>query len=206
MNAVAVDLGVGIVVFAATNLDDMLLLAAFFADARMSRRAIVAGQFLGIGALVAAAVLAARLALAVPAGWIALLGFVPLVLGLAKLRDLRRAKAADAESDESDHRAARETDGRRPWGQALAVGAVTIAHGGDNLGAWIPLFAHSPEAVAMHAISFALLTGLWCVAGAWLTSHRVLGAALRHRGHGILPVVLVALGLFILADARMLLA
>ena len=58
--------GVGIVVFASTNLDDVFLLAAFFADPRLPARSVVSGQFLGIGALVAGSAAAAWAALAVP--------------------------------------------------------------------------------------------------------------------------------------------
>lgn len=84
MTSLASDLGIGIVVFASTNIDDIFLLAAFFADPRLRHRSIVFGQYLGIGALVLASALAALLALTLPDGWIALLGIVPLLLGLGK--------------------------------------------------------------------------------------------------------------------------
>src|ERR1700754_4142951 len=71
-------LTVGIVVFASTNVDDIFLLSAFFADSHLMTRNVVAGQFLGIAALVLASAAAALAALAVPAGWTALLGVVPL--------------------------------------------------------------------------------------------------------------------------------
>ena len=48
-------LGIAIVVFATTNIDDVFLLSAFFADPRLRSRAVVIGQFAGIGALVALA-------------------------------------------------------------------------------------------------------------------------------------------------------
>src|SRR5262245_13815725 len=75
------NVGVGIVVFATTNIDDILLLAAFFADRTLPSRAIVVGQFTGIGALTAVSAMAALLALAIPDGWIGLLGLAPLFLG-----------------------------------------------------------------------------------------------------------------------------
>lgn len=198
MSPLAVDLGLGIVVFAATNLDDLLLLAAFFGAARMDRRAIVAGQFLGIGTLFVSSVLAARLALELPAEGIALLGLAPLILGLAKLRGLRRGPDEESPAGGAHPEASSR---ERPTGQSVAVAAVTLANGGDNLGAWIPLFAHSPGAVATHAISFAVLTGLWCLAGAWLAGHPVIGVPLRRYGHVALPLVLIGLGLHILAGA-----
>jgi cadmium resistance protein CadD (predicted permease) len=60
-------LGIGVVVFASTNIDDIVLLAAFFADRHLLTRHIVIGQFLGIGVLTAASAIAALAALAVPA-------------------------------------------------------------------------------------------------------------------------------------------
>ena len=89
MSSLVSDLGIGIVVFASTNIDDIFLLAAFFADPRLRHRSIVIGQYLGIGALVLVSALAALLALALPEGWVALLGVVPLLLGLSRLRALR---------------------------------------------------------------------------------------------------------------------
>src|SRR5687767_6847994 len=79
-----------VVVFASTDIDDLVLLTAFFGDARLRRSAIVAGQFLGIGALTATSTVAALAALAVPPHWPSLLGAVPLVLGLWKLWSLVR--------------------------------------------------------------------------------------------------------------------
>jgi type IV secretory pathway TrbL component len=57
----------GIVLFVTTNLDDIFLTMAFFADPGLDRRAVVVGKFLGIGLLVAASVAAAALAVAVAA-------------------------------------------------------------------------------------------------------------------------------------------
>ncbi len=85
MGQLVAALGVGVVVFASTNVDDILLLAAFFSDPTFTRRQIIAGQFLGIAALLAASAVCASLAVAVPPGWIELLGVAPLALGLRGL-------------------------------------------------------------------------------------------------------------------------
>ena len=67
MSSLLSDLGIAIAVFTSTNIDDIFLLSACFADARMRHGSIVAGQYLGIGVLVLASALAALLALALPA-------------------------------------------------------------------------------------------------------------------------------------------
>ena len=192
-------LGVAGAVFVSTNLDDLVLLAVFFADPRMRPRAVVAGQFLGIGALTAASAAAAMLALAVPPGYVALLGLVPLALG-ARLLWARRNGAEEDDADEAREAEARLE--RRARSQALAVAGVTIANGGDNLGVYIPLFAQSPATIPVYAAVFAALTAAWCWLGYRLVRHPMIGERARRIGHAALPYVLLALGIWILAGAR----
>src|SRR5262245_41644600 len=96
-------LGTAIVVFAVTDIDDLVLLAAFFGDPQLRPRAIVMGQFAGIALLTAVSALAAYAAIAVPAAWISWLGLLPLGLGLFKLWELWRHRGGgeDGEADES---------------------------------------------------------------------------------------------------------
>lgn len=187
-------LALGVVVFASTNLDDIFLLAAFFADPHLRPRAVVLGQLLGIGALVLLSAGAGLAALAVPAWAVALLGLAPLGLGLARLRELVRARAAPEEDAAADERSAEARTGS----QVLAVAAVTVANGGDNLGVYIPLFADEPGLVPAWAALFAALTLLWCRLAWRLVHGRWTGAGLRRAGRVALPFVLIALGLHVL--------
>lgn len=194
-------LGIGIVVFASTNIDDIFLLSAFFSDPHLRRRSVVLGQFLGIGALVVASAVAALLALAVPEGWIGLLGLVPLGLGLQRLFALRRA---GTESEEQDTLAAEQSVERRTHSQVLAVAGVTVANGGDNLGVYIPLFASATGAIPVYAAIFAVMTAMWCWLADRLVNNRWVGERVRHYGHRALPFVLIFLGLYILFDTPIL--
>lgn len=196
-------LGLAVVVFVSTNVDDLFLLSAFFADGKLRPRSIVAGQYLGIGVLVAASTLAALASLVIPPGWIALLGLVPLGLGIHRLLELRRG--AEEEDEEAEILSGERQAQRRTRSQALAVSAVTLANGGDNLGVYIPLFASRPAAIPVYAAVFAILTALWCGLGWLLVNNRWLGAPLRRYGHVLLPFVLVGLGVWILSGARVLL-
>ena len=200
------DVGVGIVVFVSTNIDDLFLLAAFFADPRLRHRSIVVGQYVGIGALVLVSALAALLALALAAGWVALLGVVPLFLGLRGLGALRGDTVGD-EAGSNEHRIQdlEHNAERRLHSQILAVASVTIANGGDNVGVYVPLFATHPEAIVTYTLAFAVLTGVWCALGYLLVNNRVLGGRIRRHGHVILPIVLIALGIYILSGALVLL-
>jgi cadmium resistance protein CadD (predicted permease) len=189
-------MGLAIVVFVTTNVDDILLLAAFFANRTFRPRSIVIGQFAGIAALTAMSAVAALLAVAIPEGWIGLLGVVPLGLGLQGLYSLW---SAEKEQDDDDLQAA-EVPSRTAHSQWIAVALVTIANGGDNLGVYIPLFSRELAWVPVYVIVFTVLTGLWCMLGYWLVHHPVIGARIRRYGHVVLPLVLIGLGVFILTD------
>ena len=200
------DLGIGIAVFASTDIDDLFLIAAFFADPRLRHRSIVVGQYVGIGALVLVSALAALLALRVPAGWVALLGAVPLFMGLSKLLALRSDTVGDkAPSNEHRIQDQEHNAERRLHSQILAVATVTVANGGDNIGVYVPLFATHSEAIATYVLAFAVMTGVWCALGYLLVNNRVVGGAIRRYGDVILPIVLIALGIYILSGALVLL-
>jgi cadmium resistance protein CadD (predicted permease) len=194
-------IGLGIVVFATTNIDDILLLSAFFADRTLRARAIIVGQFAGIGALTGASIVAALLALTIPEGWTALLGLAPLALGIKGLRALWSGATLAREATETQPPQSGTTD-HKQW---TAIAAVTIANGGDNLAVYIPLFSRELVWVPVFVIVFAVMTAVWCLAGYWLVNHPQLGARVRQYGHVALPFVLIGLGLYILWDTRVLL-
>lgn len=188
---------VGVLLFASTNIDDVFLLMAFFADPRLDRRAVVAGQFLGIGGIVAASVAAAGFAVAVPPEWVALLGLAPLSLGLHRLWSAWRSPPAPTDDSERVPTAAGSL-----VAQACSVAGVTAANGGDNLGVYVPVFAEQFQVIPTFTAIFAIMTGLWCVAGNLLVNHRLVAATMRRLAGRLLPWVLIVLGLCILAGAR----
>ena len=66
--------GLAAFAFVATNIDDLLLLVALFADPRFSASRILLGQFIGMGVLIALSLAGALLAILVPSGWLGLVG------------------------------------------------------------------------------------------------------------------------------------
>ncbi|WP_438036935.1 cadmium resistance transporter [Sorangium sp. So ce204] len=201
--------GVSVVVFVSTNIDDILLLSALFADPGFTPAQVVAGQLLGIAALVIVSAACALLAVRVPDGGIGLLGLAPLALGLRGLWALWRGTRAEAgtasRADEADAaESAREPQGSASRFKVIAVASVTLANGGDNLGVYIPLFSSSPAHIPLHAAVFAVMTGAFCALGHRLVNHPILGTRIRRFGRAALPFVLIGLGLWILSDALVL--
>jgi cadmium resistance protein CadD (predicted permease) len=179
-----------IVLFASTNIDDMLLLIGFFSDPKFHHWQIVVGQVLGIGALIAISLTGAIAALAVSSAYIGLLGFAPLLIGVTKLFGLRSAAGGVDWSPQS-----REGGGAN----TLTVAAVTISNGGDNIGTYTPLFAtQMPREISATIAIFSVLTLAWCLAAWLLVNHPAIGKPLRRYGRMVLPFVLIILGSLIL--------
>ena len=174
----------GAAVFAATNVDGLFITAALLSSPATRARDVVAGTYAGIAALYAASAAASLVALVIPPGAIALLGLVPLAIGVRLM--LPRKGAAEE---------------KLPYAQGvLAVAGINIASGGDNVGVYAPLFAASPGyAIAFYGVVFAVLTGVLCYAAHRLVSHPALAAPVRRYGPRLVPWVLIALGVWILA-------
>jgi cadmium resistance protein CadD (predicted permease) len=200
MNSLLSNVGIGIVVFATAHIDDLFVLAAFFADKKIRPVSIVLGQYVGIGALVLLCALASLVALAIPEGWVALVGIVPLSLGVWKLLALRNDKAAG----HRDRKDGKKNGKRVTRSQVLAVAGVALANGGDDFGVYVPLFASNLGAITTYALTFAVMTGVWCGLGYLLVNNKILGDRIRRYGQVALPIVLIALGVYILSDALVL--
>lgn len=191
--------GIAIGVFASTNIDDIFLLAAFFSDKELRVRSIVLGQCLGIGLLVAVSCIIAFFSLALPPGYVSFLGVLPLYLGIRKLPSLWTV-TEDAKEEENVQTQEKIIE-KNTGSQIMAVSAVTLANGGDNLGVYIPMFANSLSSIPLFVLIFAIMTLLWCFLGHVLVNNKIAGHWIRRYGHKVLPVVLIILGLHILGDA-----
>ncbi|SQD96351.1 MULTISPECIES: cadmium resistance transporter [unclassified Parafrankia] len=214
MNPGAVGQAIGL--FAVTNIDDVLVLALFFARGAGDRRAvprIVAGQYVGFVGIVAVAVAAASGAALLPESAIAYLGLLPLALGLRAARrslaergDRAAATTGDPagpgpDPDDEAGSEEQDRDASRRGPAALEVAAVTFANGGDNLGVYVPVFtAVGAGGTAVHAVVFLVLVAVWCAAGWFLATRPPVARALSRWGHVLLPLALVAIGLTILVE------
>ena len=197
----------GITSFAATNIDDLVVLMFFFAqvNATFRSRHIIIGQYLGFTALILASLLGFLGGLIVPRDWIGLLGLVPIIIGITKLLNLNKAEEeVQAVSDElhqaNTSRMSTIVSLLSP--QTFNVAAVTFANGGDNIGIYVPLFASSDLASLGVILSvFFLLIGVWCYIAYLLTRQQSIARILTRYGHAIIPFVLIGLGIYILMDS-----
>jgi cadmium resistance protein CadD (predicted permease) len=175
----------GAVAFAATNIDDLLILTLLFSQAGtgIQRARIVAGQFLGFTALLGISMVGFFSGLLLPGAWIGLLGIVPVVIGVRRWIH-RNDPSVRAETGAIS---------------TIGVAAVTIAAGGDNVGIYTPLFAGcTPSRLAVMLTTLYFLLAVWCIAGYAISAHPAVAAVFARRGRPLVPFVLIGLGIYLL--------
>lgn len=179
--------------FAATNIDDIVVLTVLFvASARgaLPGWKIVAGQYLGFITLVALSVVAALGLTIVPDEWVGFIGVMPLAIGIYLL--IKGLRNRDDDDDDSGIQA----------GGLLAVAGITIANGADNISLYTPVFrTMSPADTALTIAVFLVLVAVWCVVGRTVGTNRRVTELLERVEHWLVPVVFIGLGLFIIIDS-----
>ncbi|MFG1990644.1 cadmium resistance transporter [Actinoplanes sp. NPDC048988] len=189
-------LGQAVVLFAVTNIDDILILALFFAQGAGRRhltRTIAIGQYLGFAGILAVAVAAGFGATFLPESVLPYLGLLPIALGVKAGVQAWRHRGDGEESEGSP--------GGGP--RSLEVAAVTFANGGDNIGVYVPVFATAGAAgMTVYVLVFLVLVAVWVAAGRFFATRPVIARALSRWGHVVLPLVLIGLGLWILISGR----
>jgi cadmium resistance protein CadD (predicted permease) len=175
--------------FAATNIDNLFVLLAFVAEARGSKRRVIAGQYAGSLALIAVAIGFAEMLRSVPHGYVGVLGVLPIGVGLAKAwaqfgpRGASQGDAADA--------ARPVQESSSSW----TVAGVAIANGSDNIAVYVPLHAgHSRIDYVSISLVFIAMIGIWCASAIWLVKHPLLGAPIRRYRTALLSFILLVIG------------
>lgn len=210
MNWLARAITAAIASFAATNIDDIVILMLFFAQVNSTFRPrhIVIGQYLGFTALIIASLPGFFGGLIVCKAWIGLLGLLPIAIGISHLvnRDLDEQEVQTVSGEFKGTKTnssllSKLTSFLNP--QIFNIAAVTIANGGDNIGIYLPLFASSnlPSLAVILSVFFVLI-GVWCYVAYLLITHPFISRTLTRYAKVVVPFVLIALGLFIIIESE----
>ena len=181
--------------FAATNIDDIIVLSLFFARGagqRGTTARILAGQYLGFAGILGAAVLVTTGAGAfLPSTAIPYFGLIPLGLGLWAAWEAWRG---DGDDD----------DEAKVAGKKVGVGTVagaTFANGGDNIGVYTPVFLSvEPLAVVAYCVIFLALVAVLVALARFVATRPPIAEVLERFEHILFPIVLIGLGIVILVS------
>ena len=181
--------------FAATNIDDIVVLSLFFARGagqRGTTARILAGQYLGFAGILVAAILVTTGAGAfLPPAAIPYFGLIPLGLGLWAAWEAWRG---DGDDD----------DEAKVAGKKVGVGTVagvTFANGGDNIGVYTPVFLSvEPLAVVAYCVIFLALVAVLVALARFVATRPPIAEVLERFEHILFPIVLIGLGIVILVS------
>jgi cadmium resistance protein CadD (predicted permease) len=194
-----------VALFAATNVDDLVVLALLIATSRATGRPrrweIWAGQYLGFAVLVGLSLAAGRGLSLVPARWLWLLALIPLIIGVVTLTAAIRSARPGEQSTPSVPRVTGVPKVRwLAWvAGAVGVGTLTVVDGADNLAAYTPVFATADAArITVTVVVFAVGVAVWCAAGAQLTRHHRITDTLQRYGRWILPAAFILIAVYTL--------
>ncbi|WP_414695583.1 cadmium resistance transporter [Paraburkholderia sp.] len=190
--------------YVATNIDNLFVLLAFLAEAAGHRRRVITGQFAGSLALIVGSILLAALFTRLPAGYVGLLGILPISVGLSKA--WMRFRPANVDQDKEVQATARTNAPRTSTTTGTGsswwtVACVAVANGSDNVAVYVPLYAsHSHSEGMLISLVFVVMIGLWCAGAVWLVEHPLLGAPIRRYGTALLPLILLVIGISVIAQ------
>jgi cadmium resistance protein CadD (predicted permease) len=211
--------------FAATNVDDIVILSLFCARLPHWRQALplLLGKSLGFSVLVLISLLGLLGPQLLAPPWLGLLGLVPISLGLWRWRQRHASPALGQDELAPPHPGGQQVSlqggqhhsqqggqhhtlqggqhNSTAWSGLLTMAGLTLANGADNVGVYLPLFAQSGGLeLAVTLLTFAVglaLLGLL----AWVCSRTPgLASLLGRLGEPLVPLVLILLGTAILLD------
>jgi cadmium resistance protein CadD (predicted permease) len=216
-----------VALFAATNVDDLVVLALLSATSRATGRPrrweIWAGQYLGFAVLVGLSLAAGRGLSLIPARWLWLLALIPLAIGVVTLAAAVRSERQGGQPIPSSAAGQPNRAGLSGVAGAsgvaglpvvpglsnlrwlawmagvVGVGTLTVVDGADDLAAYTPVFATADAArITVTVVVFAVGVAVWCAVGALLTRHHRITDTLQRYGRWILPIAFILIGLYTL--------
>ena len=198
--AILETIGLGISAFVASNIDDLFILIVFFAKRNFPPSQIVLGQFVGMGLLLGVSLFASLIALIIPPNLLGLIGLFPIAIGIKEVIELRNAVTGDVNDDKVVNRLPKSR--WRIYLPFLTVATITFS-GGEEIGIYTSIFVthEGPLEIITIVSVVTVLTGVWCIVAAYLVNHTLLAIRFRRIADKALPFVLIALGVYILAEA-----
>jgi cadmium resistance transport/sequestration family protein len=191
----------GAIAFAATNIDDLLVLMLFFSQAAFTRSQIYTGQYLGFSGIIAFSLLGFLGGLLIPEHWIGFLGLLPIYLGIRGL--VTREEGDEIQGATLPNNSVTKFLLRFFPPQTLSVAIVTFANGGDNIATYIPLFASLDlQRLAIVLAVFLISVAVWCAIANGLAKHPAIAPVLERYNRILVPIVLIGLGLYILIESE----
>lgn len=189
-------LTVALWLFAVSNVDTLLVVAAFCVDRDYRTAEVFVGYYAGSVVGLAAAVAGAVLVAGWLRSWSFLLGVVPIALGVRGLINQRAPADGDGRLEDGVDESQFLSGG---IGRGVVVLATVIGLSGENLAVYIPFFVELSASELRVVVVVYLLGALFVFPVAVAIARRTVAAGMPAWVDRLLvPVVLVLVGTYIL--------
>jgi cadmium resistance protein CadD (predicted permease) len=180
--------GLVAVAFASTNLDNLLLLVSWQMGGSSGSGRLFAGYGLGMIGVLTLAVLLGLVGYLFPLEYLALLGVVPIALGVKVLFDEWRSRGGEAVAAASG-------------ATMIAVAATQLSNGVDTILVFAPLLADSQVVFDVEiAVLFLLMIPVWFGLSRMIGRQAGRLQAIQRWGRWLAPLVMIGVGIYILTD------
>lgn len=190
MREIVLMAGVSAAAFVSTNVDNLFLLMALLGGSPRRARAVAVGYAAALAVVLAVCVAGSWAFELAANAWLRYLGLVPLGLGLWRLRQLLGRGSPSVAG--------------APPPRAAGVGAsfgLMLGNSGDSLAVFASLLGETEGGLIPVAVVTILgMALLWVAAARGMVSHPALAPPLQRLERWGVPLLLVAVGLYILLD------
>jgi len=179
--------------YAATNLDNFILLVALLARYRNHTSKDIVGYFVCMLILVSIGLWIGKAANIAPVKYLGLLGFVPISIGIVELIQLRRRKAKITVAEE------KSVDGVQKV--FMTTLSSQLSNGADTIVILGVLFIDSvPSADILTIVTLAAMGVIFVSVGIYAVRHPALCEWIDRYAHRVMPFVLIVVGVYIVAN------
>ncbi len=179
--------------YAATNLDNFILLVALLARYRNHTSKVIAGYFVCMLILVSVGLWIGKAANIAPVKYLGLLGFVPISIGVVELIQLRRRKAKITAAEE------KSVDGVQKV--FMTTLSSQLSNGADTIVIFGVLFIDSvPSADSLTIFTLVAMAVIFVFVGIYAVRHPALCEWIDRYAHRVMPFVLIVVGVYIVAN------
>jgi cadmium resistance protein CadD (predicted permease) len=172
--------------FVATNIDNLALLVGWLVGKQVAVSRIFAGYMTGMFILLSLSIIISFVSFVLPLSYLGFFGIIPVLLGFIMLLGLIRG------GEESDHQPGVK-------GALVAIALTQVANGVDTVLVFAPLLVDSRTEIDYTiAATFLVVAVLWFWFAQLLCYHASRLEVITKIGRWIAPVVMIAVGLYIL--------
>lgn len=179
--------------FIGTNLDNLLLLAAFYTRYQKYTKTVAAGYIGGMLLIGAICIVIGESGEFIPITYLGLIGVVPIIMGVIALLQLFRTKHSDKMAG-----TAKGTSRKMIF---MGVFMTQLSNGTDSIITFSVFLADSTDATDyLIILTFLAMICLFSWLAYYSLNHRKLSDILSRYGHYVTPFILILVGIYIISN------